>query len=437
MLAIHRTEQKVFSYLQYRACPEAFAGRTLGIMGAAVEGTLDSGHTVGSVSGHLYRSMPRLVKARFVVPPDVSAVTDYELKYLLDPAPGARDAGHHLPRRARIPPASCGLPGCSTRTARCSPTSLATGRFERADELPAITRDAVAGRHHRAARPGRGARPAATLTYASVWPRIALVTTWTGGSCGIALGALRAMLPPAARVMELGYQATEFRGTLALTPEAPGGLAPLPHTFFEFVEESAWNAGRGDAQLIDQLEPGQRYQVVVTTVGGLYRYAMNDLVEVTGVHRATPLLRFVQKGRGVTNLTGEKLYESQVIEAVQVAAAAHGRHPTFFLMVADEATQGYRLFVETDGTVPPDRRAAIASAVDAGLATRNLEYQSKRDSGRLPLPVITWVGPGAGEAYKAACVRAGQREGQYKPAVLVYEREMKLPATALAAFTMD
>ena len=52
-------------------------------MGAAVEGRLDSGHTVGSVSGHLYRSMPRLVQARFVVPPDVSAVTDYELKYLL------------------------------------------------------------------------------------------------------------------------------------------------------------------------------------------------------------------------------------------------------------------------------------------------------------------------------------------------------------------
>ena len=83
VLAIHRTEQKIFSYLQHRACPEAFAGRPLGIMGAAVEGTLDSGHTVGSVSGHLYRSMPRMVKARFVVPPDVSAVTDYELKYLL------------------------------------------------------------------------------------------------------------------------------------------------------------------------------------------------------------------------------------------------------------------------------------------------------------------------------------------------------------------
>ena len=83
VLAVTRTEQKIFSDLQYRACPAAFAGRTLGIMGAAVEGHLASGHAVGSVSGHLYRSMPRFVKARFVVPPDVSAVSDYELKYLL------------------------------------------------------------------------------------------------------------------------------------------------------------------------------------------------------------------------------------------------------------------------------------------------------------------------------------------------------------------
>jgi hypothetical protein len=241
------------------------------------------------------------------------------------------------------------------------------------------------------------------------------------------------MLPPAARVMELGYQSTEFRGTLALAPDVAGGLAPLHHTFFEFVDETAWNAGRRDTQLVGELETGRRYQVVVTTAGGLYRYAMNDLVEVTGAHRGTPLLRFVQKGRGVTNLTGEKLYESQVIDAVQQAAAAHGLHPAFFLMVADEAAQRYRLFVETSRPVAPAVESAIIEAVDAELAARNLEYEAKRESGRLPRPVLTWVGPDAGDAYKAACVRSGQREGQYKPAVLVYAREMKLAPDALTA----
>jgi hypothetical protein len=432
VLAIHRAEQKIFSYLQHRACPAAFSGRTLGIMGAAVEGTLDSGHTVGSVSGHLYRSMPRMVKARFVVPPEVSAVTDYDLKYRL------------ILRLALETPdiTYLGAPNPSSflrlatllDTDRAALTaSLATGRFDGVADLPAATRAAIAGRI--TAQPARAAAidrlPA--LTFGAVWPRIALVTTWTGGSCGIALGALRPLLPPAARVMELGYQSTEFRGTLALAPDVAGGLAPLHHTFFEFVDETAWNDGRRDTCLIDEVEPGRRYQVVVTTAGGLYRYAMNDLVEVAGRYRGTPLLRFVQKGRGVTNLTGEKLYESQVIDAVQQAAAAHGLHPSFFLMVADEDAQRYRLFVESGVPVTPAVDAAIIEAVDAGLAARNLEYEAKRESGRLARPSLTWVGPGAGDTYKAACVRAGQREGQYKPAVLVYAREMKLTPDALAA----
>ena len=173
---------------------------------------------------------------------------------------------------------------------------------------------------------------------------------------------------------------------------------------------------------------------MVTTAGGLYRYAMNDLVEVTGVHRATPLLRFVQKGRGVTNLTGEKLYEAQVIEAVQAAAAAHGRHPPFFLMVADEAAPGYRLFVETDGPVPSDLCTAFADAVDAGLAAGNLDTRRsataadcrcRRSPGSVPAPER--------RTRRRACAPASAR-ARYKPAVLVYEREMKLPAATLAAF---
>lgn len=83
MLAMQRAEQTLFSYLQVRVCPQGFAGKALGIMGAAVEGHLDTGHAVGSVSGHLYRSLPRMVRSRFVVPPEALGVADYDLKYLI------------------------------------------------------------------------------------------------------------------------------------------------------------------------------------------------------------------------------------------------------------------------------------------------------------------------------------------------------------------
>ena len=97
-------------------CSTARARRRLrerrsGIMGAAVEGHLDSGHVVGSVSGHLYQSLPRSVRSRFVVPPEVSSIADYDLKYLRDPAARADEPGHHLPRIAQPAAHFC---GCST-----------------------------------------------------------------------------------------------------------------------------------------------------------------------------------------------------------------------------------------------------------------------------------------------------------------------------------
>ena len=431
VLAVTRTEQKIFSYLQYRACPAAFAGRTLGIMGAAVEGQLDSGHAVGSVSGHLYRSMPRFVKARFVVPPDVSAVTDYELKYLLI-LRLALDVPDITYMGAPNPSSFLRLGALLQSHRETLLRSLATGLFEGYDRLSPDVREALVGRI--TPQPARAAAldRLADVTFATVWPSLALVTTWTGGSCGIALEAVRRTLPETTQVMELGYQSTEFRGTLALAPEQPGGLPPLHHTFFEFIEESAWNEGRAEFLTVDQLEPKRRYQVIVTTSAGLYRYFMNDLVEVAGLHRHTPLLRFVQKGRGVTNLTGEKLYEAQVIDAVQNTARAFGFGASVFLMLASEAANTYRLYVEVDrGVAPPS--GPVAAALDRALGERNLEYHGKRESGRLGPLSIAWLRPGAGEIYKAACVQAGQREGQYKPAVLLLERESKLPVAALEA----
>jgi hypothetical protein len=60
--------------------------------------------------------------------------------------------------------------------------------------------------------------------------------------------------------------------------------------------------------------------VFVTNASVLYRYKMNDIVEVAGLYGRTPLIRFVQKGKGVVSFTGEKLYEVQVIAAVEFAA---------------------------------------------------------------------------------------------------------------------
>jgi hypothetical protein len=153
---------------------------------------------------------------------------------------------------------------------------------------------------------------------------------------------------------------------------------------------------------------------------------MNDLLEVTDRFEAAPLLRFVQKGKGVTSLTGEKLYEAQAIDSVCSVASRRGFDWSFFVMVADEQAPAYRLFVE-HGQLPLPQAAALAEEIDHRLGELNIEYHSKRASGRLKALDLVWLKPGAGEAYKVACVRSGQREGQFKPAVLQYRKDLRFP----------
>jgi hypothetical protein len=62
---------------------------------------------------------------------------------------------------------------------------------------------------------------------------------------------------------------------------------------------------------------------------------MNDIVEVAGHDRQTPLIRFVQKGKGVVSFTGEKLYEVQVIAAVDKALASLRGRYHFIAAVAE------------------------------------------------------------------------------------------------------
>jgi hypothetical protein len=175
---------------------------------------------------------------------------------------------------------------------------------------------------------------------------------------------------------------------------------------------------------LDRIRKGVDYYVVVTTPSGLYRYFINDLVRVTGFLHRTPLLKFSQKGRGVTNITGEKLYEAQVLTAVRAVMDEAGCVARFVMMLADEAGCCYRLYIEAGPGRKPDA-ATLAAVVDRKLCELNVEYEAKRESDRLGALTAAWLAPETGEAYKQFCIQAGQREGQFKTISIAYRKDFR------------
>jgi hypothetical protein len=155
--------------------------------------------------------------------------------------------------------------------------------------------------------------------------------------------------------------------------------------------------------------------VVVTTGGGLYRYRLQDRVEVTGHFHQVPCLRFLGKEDHISDLFGEKLSEGFVGSALRRLLTATGLTPRF-AMLAPETRGGnarYILFIEASGEVSAD----LARVLD-GLLRENPHYDACRGIGQLAPLELHRVGGEASERYASRLLGRGRKLGEIKPQAL-------------------
>ena len=218
----------------------------------------------------------------------------------------------------------------------------------------------------------------------------------------------------------MGYLSSEFRVTINIDLQNNVCIPPLHHTFFEFVEQDDWENERKQTLNLHELELGKNYYIFATTSNGLYRYDINDIVRVAGFVNATPALEFVQKGRGTTNITGEKVTEQQVLLCMQFLRREYDLNPVFFIVLADEQTARYLLYIESKSSY---NETTIATEFDTKLQQLNIEYKSKRESQRIAPMITRRLTEGTGVAFHNQRVADGQRDSQFKYPHLLYLRE--------------
>jgi len=138
------------------------------------------------------------------------------------------------------------------------------------------------------------------------------------------------------------------------------------------------------------------------------------VIRVTGHYNKTPQIVFLRKGRGMTNITGEKLSVNQVIDAVQAASRVAHATADHFKAEADAENSRYILRVEFASQTAPDAQRSFLKAVDGALKDINIEYKAKRDSMRLGAPVLHVMREGWYERGRLAAVGGGGRQFQAK-----------------------
>jgi hypothetical protein len=407
----YRQSQHIAAFRQYDSIPGIYDGKVLAIVSPEREGEHQMGIPYGSMSGIISKSMPDSIQSRYVIPDVVLGLDDYEQKYFLVAAFALAEKDLTFFASAN-PSTFLKLAEVISHKYRELVSAIENGcegvgneplppNPERAEELKSLA-------------PRDGA-----VSFEALWPNLRAITTWTSGSCSVLIPRLRRLLSAQTKIVEMGYLASEFRGSITVDALRNIAVPTLHENFFEFVERSEWEANTPTYRRLDELEEGTEYYVIVTTHAGLFRYSIDDIVKATGKFHETPTIEFVQKGKNITNITGEKLYEIQVVDAIGKVEKEHNLAIDFFVMLAVPERMLYQLFVEHHSIPDFD----LSKSLDRQLMRTNIEYREKRNSDRLkPLEVLI-IKPGTGEAYKKHCINRTQRESQHKIAHLQYKGE--------------
>lgn len=389
--------------LMFLSYPGLLDGVILPIVSSWSEFKTEKGVPCGGISGLIARSQRGVARSRYHLPASVYEIKDMEDKYYTILRLALRE------KRLRF--ISSANPSTLITLARCADkwkeeliADIAGVDKKRARELEEMVR-----------RDGQ-------LKPSSFWPNLYLISCWKGGTVGQYLPLLKEYYGPLP-VYDLGLLASEGRMSIPLGDDDHQGVLDIQSHFYEFIPEEEEDNPLARALLMGELEKGKKYFIILTTSSGFFRYHIRDLIEVVDFYEGVPVLAFLNKGKHISSLTGEKLTEFQVSRAMGKIGFIKGEEWTL-LPCWDNQLPYYTLVVE-EPQLKPFNSPGLVEQFDDELKNLNLEYRSRRDSQRLDNIRLISVPAGTFSKIKKELVeRQGGRMEQYKQVHLDVDKKL-------------
>ena len=417
------TKVWLFNFIKNR--PKVFTGKIVSIVGKVKEGEAPDGTMFGSVSGVTQRDCPKFVKKLYASPASVFAIEDYTARYYTIMRMG-------IERNVTLvvtanPSTIVEMQNnvneyfedyCNDIEHGTLKASLNIPQWIRDDVQPYLKPNPERANELRALKAKYG-----TVLPKHYWPNLQILNTWKCGNTRVYVEKFKDSFPEGMLHQEFGYFASECRFGLVLDDTLNTVLFPHFH-YYEFVAEDELESENKHFLQLWELEKGKRYCPYVTTFAGLYRYNMNDLVEVGDSFCNTPTVHMIQKVNGIVTMTGEKLHERQFIEAVHEAEKQTGMQTKFFIGFADMDLSAYHFYYEfADLQTSQEQAEQFTHIVDKVLKDINIEYAAKRASFRVKDPLTHRLVGQSFEKFKADCIAEGARDGQFKLNLLLQDEK--------------
>jgi len=430
----HSDQMRTWTYHAQKAHPDIWENKVVSLVSPAVEGHTPSGLAYGSTSGFMYKNMPGIIRRSYSIPYEVFEIEDYGAKYYTI----MRISLEHDVRFLATANPSSIIKMCEKASEFSEDIikDINDGTLAKAFNIEPHIRKVLEKKFR--SNPNRSRELAdarkhrdGVLKPADYWPSLSLIGCWKGGTVGHYLEKFPTWFDPDGKrkipVRDWGYLSSEARGSIPLSDDGSKGVLTIATNFFEFVEVEEVEGQRDDPSkwnflTAGEIEQNRDYYIFITTTGGLYRYDINDVIRVEGVYNQAPEIIFLRKGRGMTNITGEKLSVNQIIDAIQNVSTESGATPDHFKAEADMGNSRYIFRVEFTTAIDPDTQKNFLLGLDRHLKAINIEYKAKRDSQRLKAPILHVMKEGWYERERKKQVEGGMRAFQAKTQLLSPEK---------------
>jgi len=392
------------------------------IAGPAIEGYAPSGIPYGCASGMIYKSLPRLLHSSYVLPVIISNIKNYDLRYYIMARLALEKeisfiATPNPTTLIRI--AEIGIQ-YQEEIIRSIHNGLVSGQlnFERNENdsnIIDLLKASLRPNLSRAKFLSNVIKNNGGLLTYCCWPALKLIACWLGGSIGFQADKLTAYYGKNVPRRDIGYFASEGCITLPFKDYTSSGILALQNNYYEFIPENQIDEENPQILLSHELESGKRYKIILTNENGLYRYDINDIVQVEEFYNQAPVLAFIRKSNDILNITGEKLHVNHLIITFQKIESKFNIKINQFRAVSNFEKVRYDIFLDIKSKISEEfLKNTFLPSVDKFLSEVNIEYNNKRKSKRLNPPCLHIMDSDWEECIRSQFIKSGKRDIQYK-----------------------
>ena len=174
--------------------------------------------------------------------------------------------------------------------------------------------------------------------------------------------------------------------------------AMIPEScFYEFIpmDGKAGSDEENNPQtlLIDEVEEGKEYELVMTNQSGFYRYRMGDVIRVVGFYNESPLVVFKYRKKNIVSIAGEKFTEDHLLSAIREFERRTDISIIDYCMYPDrEAEPGrYVIIIEPNEKVPAEKLEECKKVLAEELTRASTSYAHYVHGGNMGEPEIVFL----------------------------------------------